>query len=454
MSPRMLLISSITIFLALWITASAWAASSFSPSPLIQEIVDAVSVDSFVINVDHLFAFSTRNTVSDTLSDSTGVGAARRWIFDRFSQIARSNGGALIPEYFTFEETVCETFGLHRNVLATLPGSIHPERYFIVGAHFDSRGREECDPVEFAPGANDDGSGTAALLELARVMSPYTFENSVIFMAFTGEEQGLHGSEAYAAYADSLDLDIRGMLNLDTISNAVNAMGRVDSTSYRLYSMGPTGSPHRQLTRLSRWIGAQYEPELEGLVQNAEDRFGRGGDHQPFRRHGFTAIRFIETNENTQEQHNDQDFPENMDPSYGIKVVRTVAAVLANLALAPEKPLPPEVTLNLDGFPRVIWPRINVETDFGGYLLSVRQMPETGPFPDETPFKRVIDVGDVNEFSLEEVIEKVEMVPRYAVSVAAYDTTGAASLFSDEVTSPFEVVPVDSLRVNSRFESL
>ncbi len=431
MSPKTTLglLSPLLVLLAV---ENAHAESSLAPAPLIQEIVQAVSVDSFTASIDRLAGFYTRNTVSDTISTETGIGAARRWVFDRFALYSARGGGALIPEYFDFDETICDIPGSHRNVLATLPGTLHPDRFFIVGAHLDSRGHDVCDPEEFAPAANDDGSGVAAVIELARVMSRYSFDNSLIFMVFTGEEQGLFGSEAYAACSESLGVDIRGMINLDTISNAVNSMGQVDSTTFRIYSMGPTGSSHRQLSRLCRWLGLRYVPELEGLVQNREDRFGRGGDHQSFRRSGYTAIRFIETNENGSEQHGEQDVPENMDPSYGIKIVRSTAAILADLALAPERPLPPRIMLTLNGSYRLSWPRSNPEADFAGYLLAVRHLPEPGPFSSETRFKKVIDAGDVNSF----VLDDYRDVERYAISVAACDTAGAVSLFSDEVTSP------------------
>jgi hypothetical protein len=433
MSGKKLHTGFAAIIVILFMVFPAKAESPLTPSPLIQEIVETISADSFYANISQLEGFLTRNTVSDTLSDITGIGAARRWVFSRFAGFSARSRGALIPGYFDFNDTVCDIAGKHRNVMATLPGSVHPDRYFVVGAHIDSRGLDRCDPEEFAPAANDDGSGVAAIIELARVMSRYTFDNSVIFMIFTGEEQGLLGSKAYSDYCDSLDIDIRGMFNLDMLCSIENPQGQIDSTSFRVYSRGQTGSSHRQLARLSKLVGEMYVPVLECLIQNREDRIGRGGDHMSFGRNGFTSVRYMETNENRDRQHNDQDLIEYCDTDYGIKIVRYTAAMLANMALAPERPESPRLALNLDGSYLLSWPRSNPETDLAGYLVAIRALPGAGLFLEETMYKEVVDVGDVNRASQ----FNRWGVKEYAISVAAYDTLGTISLFSEEVGTLF-----------------
>ncbi|NIX35388.1 MAG: M28 family peptidase, partial [Nitrospinaceae bacterium] len=267
-----------------------------SLNPLIQAMVDSVSTDSLRSYILSLQEISPRHTVSDTVAPDSGIGAARRWIKSKYEQWRNNTGGALQPEFFWFTETICGMTGLHANVMATLPGTLPQaqNRHFIVSGHMDSRTVNVCDAVSPQPAANDDGSGTAASIELARIMSRFQFDATLIFMAVTGEEQGLFGSGAYASWAASNNMRIDGMLTNDIIGNIVAPDSTVDSTSVRHFSVGPSTSPSRQLARYIKLKGEQYVPQMTVTLIPAQDRPGRGGDHIAFNDNGYAAARFTE----------------------------------------------------------------------------------------------------------------------------------------------------------------
>jgi len=302
----------------------------------INDIMNSVSENSLLSFVTTLQNFHTRHTNSDTLSETIGIGAARRWIFSEYLSNKDSSPAIIDISYDEFEKAIrAFPVRLHKNVIYTQRGTDFPERIFLIGAHMDSRNSDNDDVEIFAGGANDDGSGTAALLELARIFSNHTFRSTIMLVAFTGEDQGLHGSTNLANKFLMDGTNLEGMITLDVFGNSIGISGTVDDTSVRVFSEGPENSKHRVF---ATYIKAQGEANMPGFTVTfipAIDRPFRSGDHVPFTNNGFTSARLTEPEDNADHQHNDFDTVEFMDFPYLTKNVKLIAAVLAGLADAP-----------------------------------------------------------------------------------------------------------------------
>ena len=403
--------------------------SAVRSSNLINEILSEVSEDSVRSYLVKLGSFFTRHTYSDTLSDSTGIGAARRWVYSKFNQFSVASGGRLQPEYFDF----MLSNRLHRNVMAGLPGTMpqSQNRFFVISGHLDSRNANLSDSTGFASGVNDDGSGCAVSLELARVMSQYQFDATIIFMTVTGEEQGLLGSEAYAEWASLDNVNINGMLNNDIVGNITGENGQTDSMGIRCFSSSILNSNHMQLARLMKLTGENYLPGFTVHLIPSVDRPGRGGDHQSFQNAGFTATRFTERFENLNYQHTMKDLLEHMSPSFNTIVAKLNAACLANLALAPKTPGQPQVFDAGSGTEILVkWINTDIEPDFAGYRIAVRDK-------DSLFYKQIINAGNVTEYTISNLTPDSTIY----ISISAVDTAGYESIFSPEVSVTPKVNP-------------
>lgn len=276
-------------------------------------LVSGISPDSLKKTLFALKGFRNRNSGSDTSSATFGIGAARRWVYNKFMQYSAANSNRLRPAYLQFDQTLCSV-NRHRNVIAVLPGSqVTDKSVVLIEAHIDSRCDNVCDISCNAFGIEDNATGTALVMELARVMSQYTFRQTIVFAIVTGEEQGTDGAEALALYFRNNNLKIRAVNNNDVsggvfcghTSSAPSCpfFGNIDSIGLRIFSFGGFNSPHKQW---ARYIKLQYKEQVKSLVSiqtdvqimTPEDRTGRGGDHQPFRAHSYTAVRFTAANEN------------------------------------------------------------------------------------------------------------------------------------------------------------
>ena len=339
--------------------------------PLINKMVGEVSAKNIEAIVRKLVTFETRHTLSDTLSKKTGIGAARNWIKAEMEKYAKESGGRLNVEFDTFTlpadgRRVLVPTSM-KNVLAILPGTDQAdERIYIVSGHYDSRASDVMDAKIASPGANDDASGTAATMELARIMSKQKFNCTLIFVAMVGEEQGLYGASNLAKKAKELKWNVAGMITNDIVGNTYGMeTGLKDNRSVRVFSEGvpagetpqqaisraSTGSENdnsaRQFARYFKEVGERYVEQADVKLIYRRDRYLRGGDHTAFSREGFTAIRITEMNENFERQHQDLrtengvaygDTPDFVDYDYTQKVARLNLATLANLALAPQEP--------------------------------------------------------------------------------------------------------------------
>jgi hypothetical protein len=339
--------------------------------PLINKMVGEVSAKNIEAIVRKLVTFETRHTLSDTLSKKTGIGAARNWIKAEMEKYAKESGGRLNVEFDTFTlpadgRRVLVPTSM-KNVLAILPGTDQAdERIYIVSGHYDSRASDVMDAKIASPGANDDASGTAATMELARIMSKQKFNCTLMFVAMVGEEQGLYGASNLAKKAKELKWNVAGMITNDIVGNTYGMeTGLKDNRSVRVFSEGvPAGetpqqatsrasigsendNSARQFARYFKEVGERYVEQADVKLIYRRDRYLRGGDHTAFSREGFTAIRITEMNENFERQHQDLrtekgidygDTPDFVDYDYTQKVARLNLATLANLALAPQEP--------------------------------------------------------------------------------------------------------------------
>jgi len=330
-------------------------------------IVDEISASRLESDIKTLVGFGTRHTLSDTLSASRGIGAARRWIKSEFDQISKTCNGCLEvfyqKNYFTPKDgdRIVKPVWIN-NVVAIQRGKTHPNRFIIMSGDIDSRISDPTNYTDDSPGANDNASGMAGTIEAARVLSQYTFENSIIYVGLAGEEQGLFGGKGLAEYAQKLGWEIIGILNNDMIGNIKGVDGVIDNRSFRIFSEpvpanesekarmarrfygGEVDGISRQLARYVYKNVKQYMPEMNPLMIYRLDRFGRGGHHRPFNDLGYAGVRIMEAHENYVMQHQDirtengieyGDVLSGVDFQYAKKLTAVNALNLASIAWAP-----------------------------------------------------------------------------------------------------------------------
>ena len=321
--------------------------------------IDAKHVER---TVNTLVSFGTRNTLSAQDDPKRGIGAARDWIYAEFQKIAATSNGRMTVERQTFEQQPGRYPRIAKatkvtNVVATLRGTKSPNRVYVVSGHYDSMCSTPTDADCDAPGANDDASGVAVVLEAARVMAPHPFDATIIFIAVAGEEQGLVGSTYFAEQAKKNGMNIEGMFTNDIVGHGVRSV-RVfsegvpsneseDEAKVRRNVGGENDSPSRQLARFIDATAAKYTPKFDVAMIYRRDRYLRGGDHIPFLEQGYPAVRFTESRENYDHQHQNVrvengtqygDLPKFDDFPYIANVARVNVAALAELASAPARP--------------------------------------------------------------------------------------------------------------------
>jgi hypothetical protein len=363
-------------FCLLCMIAIAQAQTLIHRDPLIQSMVSEVSRDSLESYIRKMVSFGTRNTLSTQTDPKRGIGAARNWVLSRFKEFAAASDGRMtaIIDTVTLQPDGRRVNAptLLGNVMATLKGTDpNDDRIFIISGHLDNMRSNVMDGTGDAPGANDDASGVAAVMECARIMCKRSFPATVIFLAVSGEEQGLLGANFLAEKAKKENWNIEGILNNDIMgSNNSNETNIINNTRVRIFSESfsvlDTGraalnirslglendGKARQLARYVKETGERYVDNLEIMLIYRNDRFLRGGDHTPFVQRGFAAVRITEMNENYYHQHQDVrvenniqygDLPEFMDFEYLRKNTCMNLCNLANLAKSPSMPLEPKI---------------------------------------------------------------------------------------------------------------
>jgi acetylornithine deacetylase/succinyl-diaminopimelate desuccinylase-like protein len=371
----------------------------------IANIVREIDARNVEATIRKLVSFGTRNTLSEQNDPKRGIGAARDWLYAEFLKAAAASNGRMTVEKQSFEQAKAARVPeptMLTNVVATLKGS-QPEatdRIYVVSGHYDSMCNSPTDAKCDAPGANDDASGTAAVLEMARVMAKYEFDATIVFMAVAGEEQGLLGSTHFAEQAKQKNWNVDAMFTNDIVGNSLGGNGVRDRNHLRVFSEGvpsnetaaeattrrsvggENDSASRQLARFIKETGDAFVPQFKVMMIYRRDRYGRGGDHIPFLERGYPAVRFTEVNEEFRHQHQNVrvengvqfgDLPEFVDFAYVANVARVNAASLAALAWAPSRPKAVTIVAQrLSNDTELRWDA-NKEPDLAGYEIVWRE---------------------------------------------------------------------------------
>ena len=415
----------------------------------VRQMLRDISDDRIEQSVRRLADFGTRHTLSSQTDPNRGIGAAANWIFDQFQSSAAASGGRLTVEKQTFIQPPTPpripVATPITNVVATLRGA-QPEsadRIYVVSGHYDSRCSNVDDAVCDAPGADDDASGVAAVLEMARVMSRHELDATIKFVAFAGEEQGLFGSTFFAEQARQQGLNIAGMFSNDIVGSSLGQNGERNRRDVRLFAEGPPSNETAQEAALRRTMGGENDSAARQLARFVEeqaenaipsmnvwiiyrrDRFLRASDHVPFLDRRFPANRFTEPNEDFRHQHQNVrvengvqfgDLPEFVDFDYATRVTKVNTAALAALAMGPAAPRNVRVetsTLSVDT--RLMW-QANTEPDLAGYEIVYRDT-------TEPVWTHRIKVGNVTSFTVEGITKD-----NFLFGVRAVDRDGNRSV--------------------------
>lgn len=353
----------------------------------IYEIVNAVSTQRIQEDITTLAGFGTRHTLSDTVSQTRGIGAARRWIKEEFETISKSCGDCLEVFYQRNLVKASENDRIPEdvwvvNVIAVQRGAKHPNRYVMMSGDIDSRVSDPNNATSDSPGANDNASGMAGTIEAARVLSKYTFDNSIVYAGLSGEEQGLFGGKGLAEYVKENNWELIGVMNNDMIGNTTGVDGVVSNRDFRIFSepVPPTETERarrsrrfyggevdgisRQLARYIYRTTKSYMPEMNPMLIYRLDRFGRGGHHRPFNDAGYAGVRIMEAHENYTQQHQDirtengiryGDLLEYVDFGYAAKLTAVNAISLASLGWSPPAPETVEIGGIVEPAARLRW---------------------------------------------------------------------------------------------------
>jgi hypothetical protein len=421
-------------------------ARPFARNAQISKLVSQIDARNIENTIRKLVRFGTRNTLSDQNDPNRGIGAARDWLYSEFVKAAQPSSGRMTVEKQTFEQPKAARVPqptMLTNIVATLKGTQaeSTNRVYVVSGHYDSMCGSATDAKCDAPGANDDASGTAAVLEMARVMAKYSFDATIIFITVPGEEQGLLGATHFAEEAKKGNMDIEAMFTNDIIGSSLGGNGLRDAHTVRVFSEGvpsnetpaeattrrsvggENDSPSRQLARFIKETSERYVPSMKVWMIYRRDRFGRGGDHQPFLERGYAAVRFTEPNEDYHHQHQNVridkgiqygDLPQFDDFKYIANVARVNAAALAALALAPARPKNVLFPAGQSNDTAIRWDT-NKEPDIVGYEIVWRDT-------TQAVWTNSRAVGNVNSYTMKGMSKD-----NYFFGVRAVDKDGNRS---------------------------
>ena len=413
--------------------------------PEIQKMIREISAKNIEASIRKLVSFGTRNTLSEQDNPNRGIGAARDWIFSEFERFNRECGGCMVVEKQSFTQPKANRVPeptVLTNVIATLRGATDPDRVYVVSGHYDSMCSSPTDAKCDAPGANDDASGTAAVIELARVMSKRKFDATIVFMAVPGEEQGLLGAAYYAEQAKQKAMDIEGMFTNDIVGGVTTKKNSPNRNRVRVFSEGvpsdetsqqagtrrnvggENDSASRQLARYIKEQSDRYLRNFKVWMIYRRDRYLRGGDHIPFLERGFTAVRVTEVDEDYTHQHQNVrvengvqfgDLPEYVDFEYTANVARVNLIALSSLAKAPAKPKNVGiVTSRLTNDTELKWDA-NDDADIAGYEVVWRDT-------TAAEWTNAINVGNVTTYLVKDMSKD-----NYFFGVRAVDKNGNKS---------------------------
>ena len=413
---------------------------------VIYDIISEVSSERIKKDIKKLASFGTRHTLSDTLSEKRGIGAARRWIKSTFNKISKECNDCLEisyqKNYFSKNKRRLVNDVWINNVVAIQRGSRYPNRYIIMSGDIDSRVSDPNDFTSDSPGANDNASGMAGVLEASRVLSKYTFENSIVYLGLSGEEQGLYGGMGLAEYAKENNWEIIGVLNNDMIGNIEGIDGIIDNYSFRIFSE-PTPANESEKSRkrrrfyggevdgnsrqLARYIHKQvkkFMPKLNPMMIYRLDRFGRGGHHRPFNDLGYPGVRIMEAHENYNRQHQDLrseegikygDVIEGVNFNYAKNITAVNAINLASLGWSSPEPKNVKIGGIVEPSTKLKWD-ISKDNNIIGYKIYWRKT--TSPFWENSKL-----VGKVNNYKLNGIV-----IDNYLFGVSSISEKGYESV--------------------------
>lgn len=446
-------IAQILTGLSSLIASPAFALDTPPPAskPALDAIGSAPSAARIERDIRTLVGFGTRHTLSDTVSETRGIGAARRWVFDEFTRISKACGGCLEVRYVSGTvkgEPRIPGPAEVVSVIAIQRGSADPNRYVIMSGDIDSRVSDVMDATSDSPGANDNASGLAGTLEAARVLSQHTFAGSIVYAALAGEEQGLFGGKFLAAESQKNGWRIEGVLNNDMIGNVAGIDGVIDNHTARVFAEGTRANETAEQARQRRFTGGEVDSPTRNLARYIErmsdhvpnldvmmiyrlDRFGRGGHHRPFNDLGYPAVRIMETHEHYDRQHQDLrtemgahgftksygDTIDGVDFAYAAKLTALNAVSLAGMAWAPPPPANVEIKGAVSADTTLSWTRPDPKQapNLAGYKLYWRLTTE----PRWTHSRWV---GDVDAATLHGIV-----IDNYFFGVAAVAKDGTES---------------------------
>ena len=449
-----------TIVLASLTLLAASAIAADAPPPDepagLLEIAEQVDPAELHATIAKLISFGTRHTLSDTKSDKRGIGAARRWVQTRFETFSKDCGGCLeiaTPSQTVTGKRVPQPTEV-MDIVAIQRGTSDPDRVIVITGHLDSRVTDVMDFKHDAPGANDDASGSAAVIEAARVLSRHKFAATLVFAVVSGEEQGLYGGKVIADFAKQRGWHVETDLNNDIVGNTQGQDGVVDNTivrvfsegtksnetldqaKYRRYHGGEVDSPSRNIARYVAALAEQYLTNFHVRMVYRTDRYGRGGDQVPFLEAGYPAVRFTEAHENYTRQHQDLrtengikygDTLDGVDFAYLAQVTRLNVLAMASMAAAPTPPSGVEIDGGVSTDTTVKWQPV---AGAAGYRVWWRDT-------TEPQWEKSRWAGNATSVTLKNVIVDDSLFGVSAVSAEGYASPvvfpGDAGRFDDSV---------------------
>ncbi|TMP82230.1 peptidase M28 [Pseudoalteromonas phenolica] len=444
-TPTSIILSSILGLLTAKVSATSKI--QYIDQQKLHDINQAVSAANIEKDIKKLVSFGTRHTLSETESDTRGIGAARRWIKAEFEAISKACGGCLEVYYqseiISGEKRIPNPIEVV-SVIAVQRGQTDPNRYVMMSGDIDSRITDVMNFTDDAPGANDNASGLAGTLEAARVLSKYRFNGSIVYAALAGEEQGLFGGKILAKRAKADGWRLKAVLNNDMIGNIEGVNGVINNTTARIFAEGTrqteseddirnrrfrggeVDSPSRNLARYIDWMADRYIPNLDTMVVYRLDRFRRGGHHRPFNDLGFPGVRIMETNENYNRQHQDLrtengivygDTIDGVNFDYAAKLTALNAVSLAGMAWAPTPP----AQVSIKG-------AVSPDTTLSWQLADKKQNPQLAGYKiywrltDAPQWQYSKFVGKVDSYTLKNVV-----IDNYFFGVASVSKDGFES---------------------------
>jgi hypothetical protein len=358
------------------------------PNNNLLNLMNQVDADRMFVTIDALVSMESRRVGSTLTGAGQGIGAAETYLINEFNRVrdqSYQSTFSVITQDFNF--SVDGTSGTGRNIIGILQGTEIGAGVIVLGAHYDSISYNFTDSAAYAPGANDNASGVAALLEIARIMSQRSHRATIMFVAFSAEEIQRKGSIAFiegVLRANGANTDVKAMLNMDIIGSSTGPDGDINDREIRLYSMGDNNSRSRQLARALNLITVREVSEMKIVVQDAEDRVNRYSDHLSFSEAGYPAVRFIEALEDSSRQHSDRDTIDDIQATYLVRATKTILACMTSLADGPPKPDNVVLRDNGNGTRTLVWDRVPGAVS---YIVALRA-------PDGLIFRDYFETAD------------------------------------------------------------